>query len=225
MGTGPGPGFNRKMPTKTIGFILSMLILPLTVLVCKREPRICRTLPASIVWEKDQAVIHPRTGSMNVWEGWAVRGDHFEASKNRSRFVFWRNKGGSSRFRITYSLRSKNGILMCNEKQVALPPADGLFKDLLRLQTEERIQFSRDFEARRGIRSRSARSRSAMARTMITISGKANNLVEYFPPGEGSLLFSGQGSLIIEKAETREGGIESESRRLEPSRSRKGSPL
>lgn len=192
----------------------------MATMACDQEAEVCQNLPASIVWEKDQSVIHPKTGRMNIWEGWAVKGGFFEASKDRSRFVFWRTKGSSLRFHVTYSLERNNCLLACNGKNVALPPAAAFSK----------ISF--DFDVKKGFNfletSKKAKDTLKIREILIGSPGGDDRLlnegehwVEYFYPGEGSLLFRGKGTLAIEKAETKDGEIESESRRLEAARFRK----
>ncbi len=211
-------GSNGKTPAKTALAILSVAAALLAAAACAPERGASRDLPASIVWRKNQTAIRPKTGTMNVWEGWAVKEDHFEASKNRSRFIFWRAQGGSLRFQVTYSLGTHDCILACNGTKAVLPPAEAF------------STLSFELEARAGFNflETSKKSGDTLRVREVRIGPPAGDdhhlrdgeqFVEYFPPGEGSLLFRGKGSLVIEKAEAREGEIRSESRRLEASRS------
>jgi arylsulfatase A-like enzyme len=209
-----------KILIKKASGILLILTALMVIVACGRRAGVNQNLPASIVWEKDQSLIHPKTGSMNIWEGWTVKGNYFEASKGRSRFVFWRTKSGSLRFHITYSLKSNNGILACNREKVALPPAEGFSK----------ISF--DFDVKRGFNflETSKKSGDTLRIRQIQVGNSApddrllregERWVEYFSPGMGSLLFRGKGTVVIEKAEVQDGKIKNESRMLEAARSRK----
>ena len=207
-----------KLRAKALFLLFAFGALSATV-ACGRKREVCRDLPASIVWEKNQTAIHPGTGSMNVWEGWAVQGDHFEATKNRSRFVFWRTQSGSLRFQVTYSLGTHDCILACNGTKAVLPPAEYFSTSSFELEVRKGFNFLET--------SKTTGDTLKIREVRIgTPAGDGHQLregeqfVEYFPPGEGSLLFHGKGSLVIEMAQTRDGEIGSESRRLETSRSR-----
>jgi arylsulfatase A-like enzyme len=208
-----------KIQAKAIVLLFAFGALAAPV-ACGRKREVCRDLPASIVWEKDQSRIHPGTGTMNVWEGWAVKDDHFEAGKNRSSFVFWRTRGGPLRLQVTYSLTPHDCILVCNGTKAVLPPAAVFSKIAFEFEVRKGFNFL-ETSKKTGdtLRIREVRIGDPAGDDHLLREGE--QWVEYFPPGEGSILFNGKGSLVIEKAQTREGEIGSESRRLDTSRSRR----
>jgi arylsulfatase A-like enzyme len=70
---------------------------------CSRPPS--RDLPATMVWLKDQNLISPAGGAMNVWEGLHVKDDRFIADGENAQFIVWRKEEARTTIFIDYSLR------------------------------------------------------------------------------------------------------------------------
>jgi hypothetical protein len=44
-------------------------------------------LPATFIWGKDQHLIDPASGRMNIWGGFELKDGYFLADKNIARFI------------------------------------------------------------------------------------------------------------------------------------------
>jgi len=101
---------------------LWLLLIPLLFAPgCSREPS--RNLPATLVWHKDQKLISPAGGTMNVWEGISVKPDRFVAEKDIAQFILWRRQKARIPVFIEYSLRGRKAELTVNggKKRALLP--------------------------------------------------------------------------------------------------------
>ena len=75
-------------------------------------------LPATFIWGKDQHLIDPASGRMNIWGGFEVKDGYFLADKNIARFILWRKKGPSVRINVRYALQGKPCDFSVNEKKM-----------------------------------------------------------------------------------------------------------
>jgi len=81
-------------------------------------------LPATFIWGKDQHLIDPASGRMNIWGGFELKDGYFLADKNIARFILWRKKGPSVRINIRYALQGSPCAFSVNEKEMgSLPPS------------------------------------------------------------------------------------------------------
>jgi arylsulfatase A-like enzyme len=81
-------------------------------------------LPATFIWGKDQHLIDPASGRMNIWGGFELKDGYFLANKNIARFILWRKKGPSVRINIRYALQGSPCTFLVNEIEMgSLPPA------------------------------------------------------------------------------------------------------
>jgi hypothetical protein len=81
-------------------------------------------LPATFIWGKDQHLIDPASGRMNVWGGFELKDGYFLANKNIARFILWRRGGPSVRLSVRYTLQGNPCSFLVNEKEMgSLPPS------------------------------------------------------------------------------------------------------
>jgi hypothetical protein len=81
-------------------------------------------LPATFIWGKDQHLIDPASGRMNIWGGFELKDGYFLADKDIARFILWRKKGPSVRINIRYALQGNPCSFSVNEKEMgSLPPS------------------------------------------------------------------------------------------------------
>ncbi len=81
-------------------------------------------LPATFIWGKDQHLIDPASGRMNIWGGFELKDGYFLADKDIARFILWRKKGPSVRINIRYALQGSPCSFSVNEKEMgSLPPS------------------------------------------------------------------------------------------------------
>jgi len=74
-------------------------------------------LPATFIWGKDQHLIDPASGRMNIWGGFEHKDGYFLADKNIARFILWRKKGSSVRLNIQYALQGSPCAFSVNRKK------------------------------------------------------------------------------------------------------------
>jgi len=81
-------------------------------------------LPATFIWGKDQHLIDPASGRMNIWGGFELKDGYFLADKNIARFILWRKRRSSVRINIRYALQGDPCAFSVNgKKERALPPS------------------------------------------------------------------------------------------------------
>jgi arylsulfatase A-like enzyme len=99
-----------------------LLLVPLLFIPgCSREAS--RELPSTIVWHKDQNLIRPENGTMNVWEGISVKKDRFVVDGEVAQFILWRRQRSKAEISVEYSLQGKKVELTvnANEKKMLAP--------------------------------------------------------------------------------------------------------
>jgi len=75
-------------------------------------------LPSTFIWGKDQHLIDPALGRMNIWGGFELKDGYFLANKNIARFILWRKKGPSVRINIRYVLQGSPCTFSINQKKM-----------------------------------------------------------------------------------------------------------
>lgn len=82
---------------------------------CGRDGRRAE-LPASWVWDQDQTLVAPDRGSRNVWSGWTVRADSFEAKRKVAKFILWTKAAGLRKLYVTYTLEGRPSEIVVNNR-------------------------------------------------------------------------------------------------------------
>jgi len=103
-------------------WLIPLLFLP----GCSREPS--RELPATMVWHKDQSLIRPADGTMNIWEGFRVDDDAFVAGRDVSQFILWRTRARQVPVFIEYALRGRPAVFSLNVRKKRLLAPTPAFK-------------------------------------------------------------------------------------------------
>jgi arylsulfatase A-like enzyme len=103
-------------------WLIPLLFLP----GCSREPS--RGLPATMVWHKDQGLIRPADGTMNIWEGFRVDDDAFVAGRDVSQFILWRTRARQLPVFIEYSRRGRPAVFSLNVRKKRLLAPTAAFK-------------------------------------------------------------------------------------------------
>ncbi len=93
-----------------------LLLIPLLLSSgCSKSPS--RDLPPTLIWDKDQTLIHPADGTMNVWEGFSVHETHFAADRDISQFILWRRHKAKVTILFDYSLQGNKIEFTVNFRQ------------------------------------------------------------------------------------------------------------
>jgi len=77
-----------------------------------------KELPATFIWGKDQHLIDPTSGRMNVWGGFELKDGYFLANKNIARFILWRRNGPSVRLNVRYALQGNPCDFLVNDNKM-----------------------------------------------------------------------------------------------------------
>lgn len=122
---------------------LWLLLIPLLCAPgCSRQPS--RDLPATMVWHKDQNLISPSGGAMNVWEGISVKSDRFSADGPIAQFILWRQQVAGTEIVIDYSLLGRKAEFTVNggEKRM-LPPSSSFRRETFSVRFVPGFNFLR----------------------------------------------------------------------------------
>ncbi len=176
---------------------LSLLLLPwLLSSACSKAPQ--PDLPAAMIWHKDQNLIHPAGGTMNIWEGFRVDQDVFTAEHGVSRFILWRNHGKRTPIAIEYSLRGGAAGFAANDgKRQTLPPAAAFRWAQFNLPLKQGFNFLEFTKSERdSLKIKAIRIGSTMERKEPHLAaGQGFDL--FLLPGRGRLELSGRGTVEI----------------------------
>ena len=108
---------------KIVASCLIIAILLVAALAC-HDRSAGTELPATFIWGKDQHLIDPASGRMNIWGGFELKDGYFLADKNIARFILWRKKSSSVRIDIRYALQGNPCAFSVNgQKEGDLPPS------------------------------------------------------------------------------------------------------
>ena len=95
--------------------LLLLLIALLLSPGCSKSPS--QNLPPTLLWHKDQNLISPDGGTMNIWGGFSIKKDHFAAERDIAKFILWRNREAKVTVMVEYSLQGKKIKFAVNLKQ------------------------------------------------------------------------------------------------------------
>ena len=70
-----------------------------------------------MTWNKDQNRISPDSGTMNIWDGFSIKKDHFMTERNISRFILWRSRQARVALLVEYSLQGNKIKFTVNVRQ------------------------------------------------------------------------------------------------------------
>ena len=181
---------------------LFLLLVPLLLSPgCSRSPS--RDLPPILLWEKDQNLIHPSDGTMNVWEGFAVKEGYFEANRNNSHFILWRRRAGRVPILVEYSLQGQKAGFTVNfrQKKTLLPAlafkGEKFYFELSR--GFNLLKFAKNSKAILKIRAIHIGARREKPEPHL-VAGQSFSL--FHPPGQGRLEMSGRGKIEIIQEQT-----------------------
>ena len=165
--------------------LLSLLTALLLLPGCSKSPS--QNLPPTLLWHKDQNLISPAGGTMNVWEGFRIDKDAFAAERNISEFILWRNREEKVPVIIEYSLLGGKINFKVNLKlKKTLTPSPAL----------KSVKFN--FRLSRGMNflQFAKRSTDKLRIRSITIGTLAKEPLAHLRPGESFSLFhlAGQGA-------------------------------
>ncbi len=122
---------------RSLGWLPACLLL---VTACSREA--ARDLPPAMVWDKDQQVISPAQGTMNVWEGFRADEDAFTAEREDAQFILWRARSERLPLTIEYSLQGGRAEFSVNVRQKKwLTPASGFKSVTLEFRVNRGMNF------------------------------------------------------------------------------------
>jgi len=164
-------------------------------------------LPATFIWGKDQHLIDPASGRMNVWGGFELKDGYFLANKNIARFILWRRGGPSVRLSVRYTLQGNPCDFSVNEKKMgslrpSLRDKDARFKVKLN-EGLNFLQFDKTINDVLKIASISI-EQNADAQTSRQLR-QGETLAFFVDRGTGRIEFRGQGRLKITEVHFQEG--------------------
>ena len=196
---------------------LAILISCLAALsACGRDGRRAE-LPATWVWDQDQTLITPERGSRNVWSGWTVRGDFFEAENAAAKFILWAKTAGPRKFHVTYTLEGRPVEIVVNNRarkplviEPSLHPRTAIVEAQLRTGMNF-LEFRGHGKGNLKVR-RVTADRLDPPATDDLARGEAVTL--FLRPGRGRIEWSGSGELSARIHESVSGNFKESTRSL-----------
>jgi arylsulfatase A-like enzyme len=176
-------------------------------------------LPATWVWDQDQALIAPDHGSQNAWSGWRVRGDSFEAEGAAARFILWAKAGGTNKLHITYSLEGRPAEIVVNNrarKPLVIEPS--LHPRTAEIEAELRagmnfLEFRRFGKGSLRVRRITVNRPDPPAADDLI---RGESVTIFLRPGRGRIDWSGSGELTAKVRESVSGQFRERTRSLRP---------
>jgi arylsulfatase A-like enzyme len=99
---------------------LLLTIIPL--LNCGKKSDFKKLNP-SFLWEKDQTVIEPSSGTKHMWSGFSIKNDFFVPNKTIAKFIIWKEKEQEVEMTINYLLKGMSVDVFINSiKRFKLKP-------------------------------------------------------------------------------------------------------
>jgi arylsulfatase len=174
-----------------------LLLVPLLFIPgCSREP--ARDLPPTIVWHKDQNLIRPQDGTLNVWEGFRVDKDAFTADRDIAQFILWRARKEKVTLWLEYSLQGRKVEFAVNvNKRRMLTPSVAFKRQKFELPLSRGmnfLQFSKKKNDKLSIRSIAVGEVAEKTEPQLR-SGESFSI--FLLPGRGSLVLQGRGRVKI----------------------------
>jgi len=163
---------------------------------CSKSPS--RDLPPTLMWDKDQDLIHPSDGTMNVWEGFTVTDDHFAADRNIAQFILWRRQQGKVDIFFEYSLQGNPVEFTVNFKQrKAIPPSREFKRGQFAFHLNSGFNFLKFTKKNKDILKIRAVSIGAWREEPQPHLQAGQSFRCYYPAGKGRLELSGRGTVEI----------------------------
>jgi arylsulfatase A-like enzyme len=184
-----------------------LILLGALLLSSACAPAPSRDLPPTLLWHKDQNLISPAGGTMNVWEGFTVDKDVFTAERSTCQFILWRQRDERVPIAIEYSLRGKKVEFSVNVRKKGVLPSAAAFKWIkLEIPLNRGMNFLQFAK----------RSKDKLRIRSIAIGTSSRESLPHLQPGESFSLFHlpGRGRLELSgrgKLEIREGQAKGES--------------
>ena len=167
--------------------LLFVLVSMLLSSGCAKSPS--RDLPPTMLWHKDQNLISPAGGTMNVWEGLRIDQDAFTAERNTCQFILWRGREERVPVFIEYSLLGGKVNLTVNLKNKKwLSPSSVFKKDKFSFRLSQGMNFLQFAK----------RSKDKLRIRSITIGTSSRESLPHLRPGESFSLFHLPGSGRLE---------------------------
>ncbi len=109
------------MTKQRIRFLLLLLtIIPL--LNCGKKSDFKKLNP-TFLWEKDQTIIEPSSGTKHMWSGFSIKNDFFVPNKTIAKFIIWKEKEQETELTIYYLLKGMSVDVFINSiKRFKLKP-------------------------------------------------------------------------------------------------------
>ncbi len=150
------------------------------------------------MWDKDQELIRPADGTMNVWEGFAVRKDHFAAERNTAQFILWRRHKARVEVFVEYSLLGGKVDFTVNFRQrKALMPSLGFKTGRFAFDLNPGFNFLKFTKKKKdALKIRAIRIGSGAAKAGPHLLA-GQSLKSFHLPGQGLLELNGRGTIEI----------------------------
>lgn len=183
--------------------ILATILFPM--LNCGEKEDFKQLNPASL-WEKNQTVITPGSGTKHMWSGLSIKNDFFVPTKTISKFIVWKEKKEDTEISIHYLLKGMSVDVFVNSiKHSKLKPRYKLkpFKTTIPLSNGFNfIEFRQKGRTQLKIKSitMGQRTTSTTEETPHHLP-KGETFTLYHPAGSGDISLTGKGKLTIEKVE------------------------
>ncbi len=168
-------------------------------------------LPATWVWDQDQAFSAPARASRNAWNGWAVKGGFLESESRVPRLVLWVRNVAESILRVTYILDGGPAELIVNNRfhrPIALEPAPASRQASFKAPLRAGMNF---LEFRLGEKSRIRVSHVSVGRSAPAASRhlrKGDSVTLFLTAGRGRIEWRGSGKLTARIQEGSAGRLE-----------------
>ena len=163
---------------------------------CSKSPS--RDLPPTLMWDKDQDLIHPSDGTLNAWEGFTVTGDHFAANRDIAQFILWRRHKGKVDIFFEYSLQGNKIDFTVNFRQrKTLMPSPAFKRGQFSFHLNPGFNFLKFTKKKKDILKIRAVSVGAWREKPQPHLRSGESLRSFYPAGRGRLELSGRGTVEI----------------------------
>jgi arylsulfatase A-like enzyme len=175
-----------------LGLLLPLLLSP----GCDKKPS--ADLPPTLVWHKNQDHIRPAGGTMNVWQGFSIKADHFSADADISQFILWRRQPGLMPVFIEYSLQGRKVEISLNVREKrTLPPSRAFKREKFFFKFDAGFNFLRFRRKSKDLlQIRSLDVGQAADKSEPHLRGNESFSV-FLRPGSGRIVLDGRGSVTV----------------------------
>jgi choline-sulfatase len=180
---------------------LILLLVLISLVQCGKGPEFSE-FPPVLVWEKGQNGITVNSGTRNIWSGFSIEKNNFQARNKRGMFIIWRALAEERDLMIEYASQGEPVKLFFNKKEVdRLPPTNKWV--ILRTRVKPNKGFN--FIEFRKMKKMAFKVKSIFFDQREPTSEydlpRGQAFASYFESGQGRISVKGKGELLIRQVE------------------------